>query len=58
MRPEKRWKLSVSIEEKGPGRLVVRVKSPGEGERRFESLEGFYRYLVDRLKHRPGLGLR
>ncbi len=58
MRPEKRWQLSVRFEETGPGRWVIRVRAAGEAERRFESLEGFYRYLVDRLKHRPGPGLR
>jgi len=58
MRREKRWHLSVSIEERRPGHLVIRVRSPGESKRQFQSLEGFYRFLIEGLRHRPGPGLR
>ncbi len=55
MKPRRRdWRFEVTIVEPEPGRLEVRVRPEDEPERRLESLEELYRYLLERLRFDPG----
>jgi len=57
MEETSRLRLELEIQRSPSGRVSVRVRDEESGEQSFESLESFYRYLVEKLRYRPGPGL-